>query len=127
MLAPSRPQKQQQTFSLEQLSFSSELKDYKMYLAVFLFEGFEKDVSKEALELAEPLIIYNNSLFSVIDFVLRNRSTIRFNLGKEEYVFTLQEKTHSDVVTYDPEKKELLLYKPSEVFFKILVFHYQQK
>lgn len=121
----------QLTSIFSQLSFSSELKDYRMYLAVFLFDEYDQDVSPKALKEAEPLVIYNNSLYQVIDFVFRNKSTIVIEEGQEKITFRLQETTHSQVVTYGPDcySDEITEMRRSlnEIFHKILVFHYQQK
>lgn len=121
----------QLTSIFSQLSFSSELKDYRMYLAIFLFDEYDQDVSVKALKEAEPLVIYNNSLYQVIDFVFRNKSTIVIEEGEKQITFQLQETTHAQVVTYRPDcySDELTEMRRNlnEVFHKILVFHYQQK
>jgi hypothetical protein len=123
-------ERQELTSIFTQLSFGSELKDYRMYLAIFLFDEYEKDVSAKALKEAEPLVIYNNSLYKVIDFVFQNKSTIVIEEGQNQITFQLLEKNHSQVVTYRPDcySDELAEMKRThnEVFHKILVFHYQQ-
>lgn len=126
MLAASKPENQL-TSIFSQLSFSTELKDYRMYLVVFLFDRFE-DVSSEAIAQAEPLVIYNDSLNKVIDFVFNKKSRIVVKQEQSQTVYFLKETRHCEVNTYCPDSRiELEAISMDEVFHKILVFNYQRE
>lgn len=98
-----------------------------MYLVVFLFDKYDNDVASnsEALLQAEPLIIYNDSLYKVIDFVFNNKSRIEV----DNTIYSLVETKYSDVQTYSPDAKsntkEVL--NMDEVFHKVLLFNYKRE
>lgn len=105
---------------LDDLLVGRELKNYRKYLVVFLFD---EEVSSEALKLAEPMIIYHLTVYKVIDFVFQNKSTLVVSENKSRVVYKLKEKCSTDVVVYKQftEAPNAL----AQVFHTVLVFHYQ--
>jgi len=131
MVAASDTPEQYTALGLPEFYVSRELKDYKKYLVVFLFDDLEKEVSSEALKLAEPLIIYNLNEYNVIDFVLQNKSTLVVNEEGQNVVYKLKEHYPTDVISYEPT----MSYRQHreavngflQVFHRIFLFHYQLK